>query len=130
MAYIKKEDIAAIRKELKAAFPTVKFSVRNRDHSAADITVVSAKDNEHGLKEVIGDSKYVNINHYHIDTNYADNKAACEFLNKVNEIAHNAPGRAGGTEYFNESDAMTDYFHTAFYVDISVGRWDKPFTMA
>lgn len=130
MAYIKKEEIAAIRKELKAEFPSVKFSVRNRHHSTADITVVSAKDDRHGLLAVLGDNTYTGINHYHIDSNHADNAPAREFLNKVNEIAHNAPGRAGGKEFYNNSDAMTDYFDVAFYVDINVGRWDKPFKVA
>lgn len=130
MAYINKEEIAAIRKELKAAFPDVKFSVRNRHHSTADITVVSTKGDRYGLVEVLGGEKYCGINEYYIQENFSENKAARDFLAKVNEIAHNAPGRAGGKEFYDNSDSMTDYFDVAFYVNISVGRWDKPFTVA
>jgi hypothetical protein len=30
-------------------------------------------------------------------------------------------------DYFDHSDAQVDYFHTAYYFDISIGAWDKPF---
>jgi len=30
-------------------------------------------------------------------------------------------------DYYDESDAMTDYFNTAYYVSVNIGKWDKPF---
>lgn len=32
-----------------------------------------------------------------------------------------------GTDWFDDSDSMTDYFHVAHYIDINVGRFDKPY---
>jgi hypothetical protein len=32
-----------------------------------------------------------------------------------------------GPEYFNNDDAMTDYFHRSHYIDINVGAWNKPY---
>ena len=32
-----------------------------------------------------------------------------------------------GKDWFDESDSMTDYFHVAHYIDINVGRFDKPY---
>ena len=32
-----------------------------------------------------------------------------------------------GTEWFEKSDVTTDYFHTAYYITIRVGRYDKPY---
>lgn len=32
-------------------------------------------------------------------------------------------------DWYDESDAMTDYFNTAYYVDVNIGRWDKPYTV-
>lgn len=29
--------------------------------------------------------------------------------------------------YYNNSDAMTDYFDCAWYMTIQVGKWDKPY---
>jgi hypothetical protein len=30
-----------------------------------------------------------------------------------------------GTEWYNKSDIMTDYFDIAYYLDVNVGKWDK-----
>lgn len=32
-------------------------------------------------------------------------------------------------DWFDKSDAMTDYFHTAYYFDINVGKWNKPYEL-
>lgn len=31
------------------------------------------------------------------------------------------------TGYYNNSDAMIDYFDHDFYIDINVGKWDRPY---
>jgi hypothetical protein len=33
--------------------------------------------------------------------------------------------RAAG--YYDRSDAMTDYFDTAYYMHLNIGAWDKPY---
>ena len=30
-------------------------------------------------------------------------------------------------DWFDNSDRMTDYFHTAYHFDVNVGNWDKPY---
>lgn len=30
-----------------------------------------------------------------------------------------------GNDWFDKSDIMTDYFHTAYYININVGKWDN-----
>ena len=30
-------------------------------------------------------------------------------------------------DWYDNSDIQTDYFNTAYYVDVNVGRWDKPY---
>lgn len=32
-------------------------------------------------------------------------------------------------DWYDESDAMTDYFNTAYYVDVNVGNWKKPYVV-
>ena len=32
-----------------------------------------------------------------------------------------------GAGWYDRSDAMTDYFDTAYYVGISIGQWKKPY---
>jgi hypothetical protein len=118
MAYISKEDVAAIRQELKAQFPKWRFGVRKGSGSlSVDVNILQGTCAFEG-------KDYAQVNQYWIKDHWQDEEDR-KALEKINEIMHNAPGRAGGRVYFDESDAMTDYFHTAFYTHLSIGQWDK-----
>jgi hypothetical protein len=125
MAYISAQDVAAIRTELKQAFPGWKFGVRKGAGSlSVDVTVLQGDvDFSENLQ-----NGYAQVNQYWINDHWKD-AGAREALNKINEIMHNAPGRAGGQKFFDESDAMTDYFHTAFYTHLSIGAWNKNYAL-
>ena len=121
MAYITAEDVKAIRTELKAAFPKWKFGVRKGAGSlSVDVTI------KQGTAAFEGKT-YQQVNQYYIPQHWQDLEDQA-VLTRINEIMHNAPGRAGGRVYFDHSDAMTDYFHTAFYTHLSIGSWDQPYT--
>lgn len=121
MAYITAEDVKAIRTELKAAFPKWKFGVRKGAGSlSVDVTI------KQGTAAFEGKT-YQQINQYYIPQHWQDLEDQA-VLTRINEIMHNAPGRAGGRVYFDHSDAMTDYFHTAFYTHLQIGSWDQPYT--
>lgn len=120
MAYIDTKDVAAIRRELKEAFPKWKFSVR-RDSGGLAVNVAILK----GTAAFEGRG-HAQVNQYWIDSHWTDAEDKM-VLTKINEIMHNAPGRAGGKVFFDDSDAMTDYFHTAFYTYLTIGSWDKPY---
>jgi len=125
MAYISAQDVAAIRTELKAAFPRWKFGVRKGSGSlSVDVTI---KAGTISFAENL-DRGHAQVNQYWIDSHWADPEAR-EALKRINEIMHNAPGRAGGQKFFDHSDAMTDYFHTAFYTHLSIGSWNQPYTL-
>ena len=32
-----------------------------------------------------------------------------------------------GNKWYDKSDAMVDYFDTAYYIDINIGKWNKPY---
>ena len=32
-------------------------------------------------------------------------------------------------DWYDESNAMIDYFNIAYYVDINIGKWDKPYIL-
>jgi hypothetical protein len=61
---------------------------------------------------------YIDVNVYWIDTHY--NGVARDFLNELLDAMK-------GSEYFNDDDAMTDYFSRSHYTDIEVGAWNKPY---
>jgi len=120
MAYISATDVKAIREELKQAFPKWKFSVRKGSGSlSVDVNILRGTCSFEG-------KDYSQVNQYWLKEHWQD---ADDFqtLDKINEIMHHAPGRAGGKVYFDESDAMTDYFHTAFYTHLSIGQWNTPY---
>lgn len=137
MAYISAEDVKAIREALKVEFgKTYKFGVR-RDHgSGVRITfkegpafeVTTRYDRYEGKEVEVEINGYEQINHYHTERMYGEKNA--KILDKVSEIAHTAPGLTGGKGYYCNDDAQSDYFDRAYYVNIHVGEWNKPYTVA
>ena len=128
MAYITADDVKAIRTELKAAFGKKwKFSVRKESGNlSVAVTILSGTCS---FAENFSDGRaYCQVNQYYIKEHWTDAEEAL-VLEKINEIMHNAPGRANADrKFFDHSDAMTDYFHTAFYTHLSIGSWDKAYT--
>jgi hypothetical protein len=125
MAYISAEDVKAIRVELKEKFPKWKFSVRKSSGSlAVDVTILQGT--ESFDDHFSNGRRYAQVNQYWIKDHFKD-AGECKAIEMINEIMHNAPGRAGGKVFFDHSDAQTDYFHTAFYTHLSIGRWDQDY---
>ncbi len=124
MAYINAKDVAQIRKELKEKFPKYKFGVRK---GAGSLSVgVTIKSGPADFVDPHGRG-YIQINQYHLG-NYGPHKM---FLSEVVNIIKTAPSRGegfhNGDVWYDRSDAMTDYFDTAYYFDINVGAWNKPY---
>ena len=49
-----------------------------------------------------------------------------KLFKRITEIAHTAPGAAGGQAYYCNDDAMSDYFDLAYYVNISLVSGTNP----
>ena len=141
MAYISANDVAAIRAELKQAFPGWKFAVRKGSGSlSVDVSILQgtvdfiedycAKGVDEREAGYARKNRNIQINQYWIKDHWGHAPKACAALVKINEIMHNAAGRAGGKKFYDNSDAMTDYFDTAFYTHLSIGQWNKPYTVA
>ena len=56
------------------------------------------------------------VNVYHINTGFEG--TAKKFLTALLAAMK-------GDKWFDKSDSMVDYFHTAWYNDIKIGAWDK-----
>ena len=119
MAYISQED----KKELAPAIKKVlkdfgmKGSISIRNHMSLVVTVTE------GVLDFTdyfqkGDEGYVQVNHNHIDNFYSG--TVKKFLKELYKAMK-------GTKWFDKSDAMVDYFHTAYYMDINIGKWCKPY---
>ena len=133
MAYITTQEVAAIRKELKAQLPQYKFSVKRHHHSSVTVAFMKgpAFSEYTYFDRYAGEQKdavlegHEQLNHYHAERFYGEENAA--IINKVEEIIKTAPVKAGGREWYDDSDSQTDYFDTAYYMNIHVGKWDKPY---
>mgnify|MGYP001158411937 FL=1 len=121
MSYISTEDVKKIRVALKNEFgKKLKFGVRKSagGHSVG-VTIKSGAVDFSNLMKTDGFDKYVQVNQYHLG-NYGVHKS---LFKKIVEIIKTAPSN----KWYNNSDAMTDYFDVAFYFDLNVGEWDKPY---
>jgi len=118
MAYINSADVKSIRDSLKAEFPGVKFSVRKQHFSSVNVTLLKG---DVDFSDITDDNGYAQINQYHLDFT-GDHKPMFE---KIVEIIKTAPAEG----WYDRSDAMYDHFDTAFYFNISVGNYGKPYEL-
>lgn len=122
MAYVSKEmkaEIAPVVKKILTKYG-LKGSLSVRNHSSLVLTISKGKlDFIKAYEEATGrKATNIDVNVYHINNTYSGKMAKC--LTELVEALK-------GPRYFNHSDAMTDYFHCSHYIDINVGRWNKPY---
>ena len=114
MAYISQDD----KKELTPAIKAVlkKFNMNGtigiRHHSTLFVNLSSGS--------IDFGSEYIQVNVYHIETSERYNDIAKAFLTELAAAMR-------GDKWYDRSDIMTDYFNTAFYLSINVGKWNKPY---
>jgi hypothetical protein len=130
-AYVSKGDTQRVRQLLKQEFPNLKFSVvkdggrMSVSIMAGDIDFSDINDDVPRTKrywERWGNPKPVfdgrlDINQYHLD---GYNPKYTPLFEKIVSIMK-------GEDWFDHSDSQTDYFHTAYYIDLNIGKWNKPY---
>jgi hypothetical protein len=137
MAYMsqeKKQKIAARVKPILKAY-NVKGSLRVRNHSTIVLTVRSGTlDFIHDLvnnrmsllgevqldKDKLREKYTLDVNPYWFQEHYTGRSLA--FLSEVFEAMKSA-------DWYDRSDAQVDYFDTAYYVDVNIGDWNKPYAL-
>lgn len=115
MAYMsqeKKKQLAPIIKEICKRHG-VKGTLSVYHHSTLVLTLSS------GCID-FGDNERT-INHYWYKEHFADNDAALDFLDEI------VPAMNIGNH--DRSDSHTDYFDVGWYIDISIGKWNKPYKL-
>jgi hypothetical protein len=134
MAYMNQERKAKITKALKPILAKykVKGSLSVRNHSTIVLTLKS------GAIDFIGNSNrvcgndfyqvqrgfkpttsgYDQVNPYWFQDHYDGDAKA--FLTEAFKALKSA-------DWYDESDAMIDYFNIAYYVDVNIGKWNSPY---
>lgn len=115
MAYLSKDQVKQTREALKVAFPDFKFMVRkgNGGSGSINVSIMSGPID-------FGDFDMPKaVNPYHVGSFFEGKQV--RFLEAVIKVIKYGTDR----QWYDNSDAMTDYFDTAFYLDVELGRWGK-----
>jgi hypothetical protein len=140
MAYMSQEKKAKIAPQVKAVLAKykVKGSLAVRNHSSLVLNLKSGSidlienyietDNKtfHGKKmsqdqiDYIRSKKSLDVNPYWFKEHFSGK--SLDFLKEIFVAMK-------GADWYDNSDAQTDYFDTAYYVDVNIGKWNKPYTV-
>ena len=138
MAYVTEQIITKARTALKALNKEygVKSTLSGKGDSKLCLTIaegpidfvgnycetVKAKRIMHDVDQTITwvqREQNVSVNQHHLDSSFSG--IALEYLEKAKAIMY--------ADHWDKSDLMTDYFHCAYYVDMCIGRWNKPYKL-
>jgi hypothetical protein len=114
MAYMNQERKAIIAANLKPILKKygVKGSLSVRDHSSIVLTLKSGKVDFGSARE--------QVNPYWFQEHYEG--IAKKFLTEAFAALKSA-------DWYDRSEAMYDHYDVAYYVDINVGKWSKPYVL-
>jgi hypothetical protein len=131
MAYMNQEKKAVIAAKLKPVLKKygVKGTLSVRNHMSIVLNVKSGgidfienylADNKCQDESFVRRYGSIDVNPYWFQDH---------FTGKAKDFLAEAFDALKGAGYYNNSDAMTDYFDTAYYYDINIGKWNKPYTL-
>ena len=134
MAYVSKETKAALAPAIRAVLKKygVKGPIAVRNHSALVVTI------REGALDFIGEANQFNREYaertgqrfYPVTDYYQANPYKGEDAYSdptVGAFFKELTAAMRGDIWYDNSDIMTDYFDTAYYLYINIGRWDKPY---
>ena len=131
MAYMNQERKAVIAAALKLATAGtgLKYSLKVRNHSCISMTIKSGPIDFNSDYNQVGYLRYgpaatpgyLYINKYYFHEHFSPGVQVV--IRKIVDAMHSAG-------HYDRSDIMTDYFDCAYYMDIQVGSWDKPYILS
>jgi hypothetical protein len=119
MAFMNQEKKATIALELKKVIPsTWKWSLAVHHHSTLILTISAAPVDLFAIANKNNwTDGYIQLNEYHLEHNFEG-----KLLDTFKRIKD-----AMNTGNWDKSDIQTDYFNVGHYVNIHIGKWNKPF---
>ena len=124
MAYVSQELKAKLSPIIKSICKNygVKASLAVSNHSTLVLNIKSGsidffKSYNRDLNKP--ENGYIQVNPYWYNDHF--DGAAKEFLSEV--ITAMNEGN------FDKSDSQTDYFHVGWYVNVNIGKWNKPYQL-
>lgn len=133
MAYMNQEKKAVLAPAIKAVLKKygVKGTIGVRNYSTLVVNlregaldfIGAANEDNRRVAERRGQTPYEVKGYYQVNPYYAHESSNA----KVGRFFKELLAAMRGDMWYDRSDAMTDYFDTAYYTDINVGNWDKPY---
>ena len=129
MAYMNQDKKKVIKANLdKVLKPLgIKYSLRVQDYMSITCTLRSGEvDFIENFKQTTGNEFDQHVRN-HIQVNpywYQDH-----FTHRPQRIIGECLDALRSADYYDKSDAMIDYFETAYYYHLDVGSWDKPYEL-
>lgn len=111
------EIVELVRNWMKETYPKYKFSVSRHHYNSIHIYLVKA--DFEAFKKDKGVVFHHDVNHYNIDNDDTLTDRAKEVMKNVCDFVM--------SYNFDDSDPMTDYFCTNFYLTLGVGTYKKPY---
>lgn len=111
------EIVELVRNWMKETYPKYKFSVSRHHYNSIHIYLVKA--DFEAFKKDKGVVFHHDVNHYNIDGDQTLTDRAKEVMKNVCDFVM--------SYNFDDSDPMTDYFCTNFYLTLGVGTYKKPY---
>ena len=134
MAYMNQETKKELAPGIKAVLKKygMKGTIGVRHHSTLVVNIKSGKLDimqnhydkvtERGTVNQYGDNirklEYLDVNQYWIEDGYTG--IVKDFIIELYDAMK-------GDKWFDKSDIQSDYFHTAYYMDVNIGSWNKPY---
>ena len=141
MAYVSQEMKKDLAPQIKAVLKKygLKGSIGVRHHSSLVVNIKSGildlvgASNRHRIEEAKrrGNEPYID-NYIQVNENYVSDWMKGIGESKIAKFYDELVAAMKGVgsqsvEWYNNSDIMTDYFDRAYYIDINVGQWNKPY---
>ena len=141
MAYVSQEMKKDLAPQIKAVLKKygLKGSIGVRHHSSLVVNIKSGildlvgASNRHRIEEAKrrGIQPYID-NYIQVNENYVSDWMKAIGESKIAKFYDELVAAMKGVgsqsvEWYNNSDIMTDYFDRAYYIDINVGQWNKPY---
>ena len=131
MGYISVEDVKMIRNALKKEMPQYKFSVVRDHHSSVTISMMKGLrlQSLNTLTVMLVSTRKVllvrtmGMTRLTLTTLVTFTVKRTLIFDKIVKIAKTA----GEKKWYDNSDIMTDYFDTAYYVHLNVGKFGKDY---
>ena len=136
MAYVSQELKSKLSPAIKAVCKKygIKASIAVRNHMTLALNVKSGKIDFIGNSNRVcgadfyqvaqgfkpNTTGYDQVNPYHFQSHYDGDAKA--FLSEVLAVMNDGN--------WDKSDIQTDYFNVGWYVDVNIGSWNKPYTVA